>query len=542
MMDKKTNSFISGLTCAAALSAAAPSALATSSVATERPNVIFILLDDMGYSDVGSYGGEIRTPHLDRLANEGLRFTNFYNASKCEPTRASLLTGLYWPVAQLGAKRGMTLGEAMREAGYATCALGKWHIDGNPVNRGFDRYFGHLSGASPFFLPLNDTWRVDRTPFKTDDQSFYATDAFTDFTIDFIRTNRRETPEKPFFVYLAYNAPHNPLQARRADIMRYRGSYLKGWDVIREERYQRMVELGMINPETTPLSERPQNVPAWDSLTPEQKDLEDLRMSVYAAMIDSVDQNVGRLLDVLEEEGIADNTLIMFMSDNGASPYWRTDEIMLARDRLPGDRHSNWEIGLGWANASNTPFRLYKRNQHEGGILTAMIAWWPKGIRNGGRIVHDKSHIIDIMPTILDAGQGTYPEEFAGRENPPLPGKSMVPLFRNQKREPHDALYFLLYDHAAIRVDDWKLARVDGLPWELFNLSTDRTETRDLVGKHPEVAQRLEQQFNAWLREVGMQDYDNPTPRDHQRDDRGGGLPYVPSAMPEHLRDRYPLP
>jgi len=507
-----------------------------------RPNIILIVTDDLGHSDIGAWGGEIRTPNLDWLAKEGLRFTQFYNASKCEPSRASLLTGLYWPVTGLGGKRGITLGEALRGAGYATCALGKWHIDGNPVHRGFDRYFGHLSGASPFFPPLNNSWRVDTNPFTTDDPDFYVTDALTDFTIDFIRTNRRTAPEKPFFVYLGYNAPHNPLQAPHEDILRYRGSYLKGWDVLREERYQRMIGQGLIDPEATPLSPRPQNIPAWDSLTPEQKDLEDLRMSVYAAMIDRLDQNIGRLLDGLRAEGVAENTLILFLSDNGASPYWRTDRPMLAAGRLPGDRNSNWEIGLGWANAANTPFRLYKRNQHEGGILTPMIAWWPAGIRNGGRKVSDVSHIIDILPTLLDAGQGSYPAQSAGRANPPLPGKSLLPLFKDQTREPHHALYFLLYDHAAIRSGNWKLARVDGHPWELFDLSSDRTETRDLATEHPEITQRLERQFTTWLTEVNMQNYTNPTPPEDRRDDRGGGVPYVPSAMPNRLKDRLPLP
>lgn len=507
-----------------------------------RPNVIVILLDDLGFSDLGCYGGEIPTPHIDRLAAEGLRFTNFYNAAKCEPSRAAIITGLYWPVAKLGAKRGLTLGEAMREAGYATCAIGKWHLDGNPVDRGFDRYFGHLGGASSYFPPLNDSFHLDGTPWQPDDPDFYATDGFTDFAIEFIENGQRQDAKKPFFIYLAYNAPHNPLQAPDEDIARHRGRYLVGWDEIRRRRHARQVELGLIDPETTPLSPRPQNVPAWDSLSPEQQDLEDLRMAVYAAMVDRLDQNVGRLLGTLEKLGIGDRTLIFLLSDNGASPFWRTDRPMLAAGKLPGDRDSNWEIGLGWANASNTPLRLYKRNQHEGGTLTPMLARWPDGIVQPGRQVPQLTGIIDIMPTLLQVAGGTYPAKFRGRENPPLSGHSLVPLFENREVTLHDKMYFVLYDHAALREGDLKLVRVDGRPWELFDLAADRTETRDLAAAQPETVRRLTAKFDDWRRSVGLGKYNNPS-KDHElRDDRGGGVPYVPSAMPPGLRDRRPVP
>ena len=510
--------------------------------AGERPNIVFVMLDDLGYSDIGPYGGEIETPTLDRLANEGVRFTDFYNASKCEPTRASVMSGLHWPVAGLGHRNGMTLGEVMRGSGYATFAIGKWHLNGNPVGRGFDRYFGHLSGASAFFPPVNPSFRLDREPYRPEDPDFYATDAMTDYAIRFIEESHERDPEKPFFLYLSYNAPHNPLQAPREDIMRYRGKYLKGWDRLREERYQRMVEMGLLDPETAPLSPRPENVPAWDSLTPEQQNLEDLRMAVYAAMVDRVDRNLARFLEAMDRLGKSENLLVLFMSDNGASPYWRTDEIMLRRGRLPGDPESNWEIGLGWANASNTPYRLYKRNQHEGGVNTPLIAWWPGVIQDGGEWVRQPGHIIDLMPTFLDVAGGEYPENHDGKPNPPLPGRSLAPLFRGDEREPPEALYFLLFDHAAIRIGDWKLARVDGHPWELFDLSTDRTETRDRVDAMPEKAGELERAFEEWLSEVGMEDYNNPTPPADSRDDRGEGYEYIPSAMPPELKNRYPLP
>lgn len=507
-----------------------------------RPDIVLVLLDDLGFSDIPAYGGEVETPTLDRLAAEGVRFTSFYNSAKCEPTRASLMSGLYWPVTRLNLQRGMTIGQVLQGADYATFAIGKWHLGGNPVNRGFDRYFGHLSGASPFFPPISDTFRLNDQRFQTNDPDWYATDAMTDFAIQFIEESHNADPDKPFFLYLAYNAPHNPLQARRDDIMRYRGRYLEGWDAIREQRHQRQLEMGMFGDKNAPLSPRPVNVPSWDSLTPGQQDLEDLRMSVYAAMVDSVDQNLTRLLARLDELGRSDNLLFLFMSDNGASPFWRTDEIMLARDRLPGDTHSNWEIGLGWANASNTPFRLYKRNQHEGGILTPVIAWYSGGVGNPGGWIHEPSHIIDLMTTFMDVSGAEYPETFNGEPNPPLPGKSLMPLLRGEERASHEALYFLLYDHAAVRMGDWKLARVDGLPWELFNLAEDRTETNDLSKEMPEKAAAMKQRFKDWLVEVGMTHYDNPTPADIRRDDRGGGVKYVPSAMPAHLQYRYPLP
>ncbi|TVP74991.1 MAG: arylsulfatase [Puniceicoccaceae bacterium] len=510
--------------------------------AQTRPDIVYVLLDDLGFSDIGPYGGEVATPTLDRLAAEGLRFTNFYNASKCEPTRASVMSGLYWPVTRLNLIRGMTIGEVLQGADYATFAIGKWHLAGNPVNRGFDRYFGHLGGFSPFFPPVHDSFRLNDQPYWPTDPEWFATNVMTDYAIEFIEESHQADPNKPFFLYLSYNAPHNPLQAPREDIMRYRGRYLKGWDVLRQERYQRQLAIGLFDEKTAPLSPRPRNVPAWDSLTPEQQDLEDLRMSVYAAMVDNVDQNLNRLLARLDELGRSDNLLVLFMSDNGASPYWRTDEDMLAKDRLPGDPRSNWEIGLGWANASNTPFRLYKRNQHEGGILTPMIAWYSGGVADPGGWIREPSHIIDLMTTFMDVSGAEYPATFKGEPNPPLPGKSLMPLLRGEQRESHEALYFLLYDHASIRQDDWKLARVDGLPWELFNLAEDRTETNDLAAQMPEKAASLEATFNQWLEAVDMTHYDNPTPPDHLRDDRGSGVPYIPSAMPPHLQYRYPLP
>jgi arylsulfatase len=502
---------------------------------TERPDILYILADDLGYSDLGSYGSEIKTPNLDRLASQGIRFSQFYNGSKCEPSRASIMSGHYWPVTGLGVQRGATLGEVMQAAGYATFALGKWHLNGSPIDRGFDRFFGHLSGASAFFPPLDASFRLDKEPFEVKDPEFYATDAITDYALDFIKASKRVEPKKPYFMYLAYNAPHNPLQAPREDIAKYRGKYLEGWTAIKERRYLRMQALGIISPKTK-LAPHPTNLPLWETLSPAQKDLEDLRMATYAAMIDRMDQNIGRLLDSLAADGLTENLLVIFMSDNGASPYARTDEIMLKQGKLPGDPGSNWEIGVGWAHISNTPLRLYKRNQHEGGISTPFIAWWPGQIAEPSSITAQPAHIIDLMPTFLELAGGSYSAAGKGKNLPPLPGKSLLPILQGETRKPHEALYFQLFDHRAIRVGNWKLTAVDGKDWELYDLAEDRSETNDLSQTQPDKVQELAAQWEHWWLEAYGKPYTqfrNPTPPAHLRDDRQGGAPYVPTAMPE---------
>jgi arylsulfatase len=506
-----------------------------SSLKESRPDIIYILVDDMGFSDLGSYGSEIDTPHLDRLAKEGIRFSQFYNASKCEPTRANIMSGHYWPVTGLGVQRGATIGEVMRTGGYATFALGKWHLNGHPKDRGFDRFFGHLSGASAFFPPLDQSFQYGRHRFNPKNPEFYLTDAITDHAIEFIKTTKQQNPDKPYFMYLAYNSPHNPLQAPRKDIGKYQGSYLQGWEHFKKQRFARMQEIGIIGEESK-LSPRPTNIPEWDSLTPAQKELEDLRMAVYAGMIDNLDQNVGRMLAELEAHDLDDNLLVIFMSDNGGSPYSRTDEAMLKNNTLPGDPGSNWEIGMAWANVSNTPFRLYKRNQHEGGISTPFIAWWPGRIAEPNSITTQPAHIIDLLPTFIELAGTDYAAAGKGKALPPLPGKSLLPIFAGQTREPHEELYFQLFDHRAIRSGDWKLTAVDGKAWELYNLGQDRSETNDLSESHPEKVQQLSANWESWwLKAKGSPyaEFRNPTPAAHLRDDRSGGAPYVPSAMPK---------
>jgi arylsulfatase A-like enzyme len=461
----------------------------------KRPNIIIILADDLGFSDVGCYGGEIRTPNIDKLAADGLRLTQFYNAAKCEPSRSSLLSGLYWQQAERGIKRGVTLGQALHAAGYTTLAAGKWHLDGNPVDRGFDRYFGFLNGASNYFKG-NEFFRLDRDVFKVPASGFYTTDAFTDYAIRFVEEGRKNAPEKPFFLYLAYNAPHDPLQAPTEDISRYKGKYAKGWDALRQERYQRQIGLGVIKKQWE-LSPRPDNIPAWDSLDAAHKKFEEERMAVYAAMVDRMDQDIGRLLGKLKEWKIEENTLVIFLSDNGGNPYDRTGK----RNIPPGGPDSAWEYGIAWANLSNTPFRLYKRNQHEGGIATPFIARWPAVIKNRGGMSDQPAHIIDIMATCVQLAGIDYHallEEKKESAAPPLVGKNLEPIFEGQKWEGHDALFFQLRDHRAVRAGPWKLSSHEGKPWELYRMDEDGTEVHDLAAKNPEKVKELEALYDRW--------------------------------------------
>ena len=461
-----------------------------------RPNILIILADDLGYSDLGCYGGEIATPNLDSLASKGLRFTAFYNSAKCEPTRASLMSGQYWQSCGLGLKQGLTMGQALRTAGYATFAVGKWHLDGNPVERGFDRYFGHLSGASDYFKG-NPSHRLDAQPFKpADDGKFYTTDANADYAIQFLSDSRRQNPDRPFFMYLAFNAPHSPLQAWPADIAKYRGKYLVGWDKLREQRYQRQIQLGITKPEWA-LSPRPETIPAWGELTDKEKEFEDARMAVYAAQVDRMDQAIGRVLAKVKELGQEENTLVIFLSDNGASPF---DHGKVQERRIEPllDGSSSLGYGLGWANLCATPFRHYKRNMFNGGSCTTCIASWPAGMKPHGEMTDQRAHIIDLMATIVDLGGVQWPAEVAGEKIAPLPGKSLRPIFLGEQRPPHDELYFKLMDHRAVISGDLKLVSDWGRPWELFNLATDRTELHDLTKAQPEQAARLEKLWNVW--------------------------------------------
>ena len=481
---------LSSLLVVAASSVFGPNLLCAAPTNT-RPNVIVILADDLGWSDLGCFGSEIHTPNLDRLAANGLRFSQFYNSAKCEPTRASLMSGQYWQDTGLGIKQGITMGQAMRGAGYATFAIGKWHLVGNPVERGFDHYFGHLSGASDCFKG-NASHRLDDKPFKVPtDGKFYTTDANADYAIKFITDSRQVHPDKPFFLYLAFNAPHGPIQAWPENIAKYRGKYKIGWDKIREQRYQRMIEQGVFKKEWS-LSPRPATIPAWDSLTEKEKDFEDLRMSIFAAMVDRMDQAIGRVLAQVKALGQESNTLVMFLSDNGGSPYDRG-----RRGTLP-DPGAAWEYGLGWAHVSCAPFLHYKRNMFNGGACPPFIAYWPAEIKQPGTVTDQRGHIIDLMATLMDLAGAPWPKEYDGKPLAALPGKSLRPIFAGETRAPHDVLYFELMDHRAVIAGDWKIAADWGRPWQLFNLANDRTELNDLAAKEPERFKQMTALWDKW--------------------------------------------
>ncbi len=471
--------------------------------ANERPNVVLILADDMGYSDLGCYGGEIATPNLDRLAGSGLRFTQFYNSAKCEPTRASLMSGQYWQTCGLGINKGITMGRAMKLANYDTFAVGKWHMKGNPVERGFDRYFGHLSGASDYFRG-NDSFRLDDKPIDvTQIKNFYTTDANADYATQFIDGAHQKNPDRPFFMYLAFNAPHSPMHAWSEDSTKYRGKYRKGWDQIRNERFERMQKLGVVQPAWT-LPPRPPTIPAWDTLNEEEQDFEDMRMAVYAAMVERMDQAIGRVLAKVEETGEFENTLVIFLSDNGASPYDHGNRSVEQLEKGIG----NINVGLGWAHLSATPFRHYKRNMYNGGSCTPCIVHWPAGIKDTGTITDQPGHIIDLMATCIDAAGGQWPSELNGKQLDPLPGKSLLPIFAGQQREGHDALYFQLFDHRAMIAGDWKLVSDWDRPWALYNLKEDRTEMRDLSKSEAERRIQMLQQWEEW-QEQNVKQFNN---------------------------------
>ena len=459
-----------------------------------RPNIILIMSDDMGISDIGCYGSEINTPVLDRLAAGGVRFTQFYNTAKCAQTRATLLSGRYYPEVGLSSLDDcITIAEGLRLGGYATLMTGKWHLGGNPVERGWDRYFGHLSGATNYFTG-DKSFRLDAEPYDVPQSGFYTTDANVDFAIRFLEESTR--PGRPFFLYIAFNAPHYPLQAPEEDVRKYLGRYKKGWDELREQRYGRMVEMGIIDGRW-PLSPRPDDVPAWDSLGEKEKAEHDLTMATFAAMVDRVDQNVGRLLAKLQAMGALDNTLILFLSDNGACPFQRTHQKTRDEGLMPWEPDSYWTYDKQWAHACNTPFRLYKRNQHEGGIATPLVAHWSKGIKEPGTITHEVGHLVDIMPTCLELAGVDYPAAYEGREVGPLRGISLAPIFEGIQRRPHKELFFLFGNraHMALRSGQWKLVAHDGGPWEMYDMEADRTELVDLAAKDP---QRFEAMVRRW--------------------------------------------
>jgi len=470
-------------------------ALITGMWAADKPNIILVMADDLGFADLGCYGSEIETPNLDTLAANGLRFTQFYNTAKCHSSRVSLLTGLYCDQAgSTKLSRGATIAEVLSDAEYFTAMVGKWHLSKQPTDFGFDRYWGHLSGATNFFtgdgsFRLNgEEWKVPET---LNGRPFYTTHAITDFALEFLEEATRG--DKPFLLYTAFNAPHYPLQAPEEAVRKYDGRYDHGWDKLRIERHRRQVDSGLL-PAKWKLSPRPEHVPAWDSLSDEERQWEADRMEVFAAMVDVVDQNMGRLVDFLKEKGIFDNTLILFCSDNGACPFERTR----GRYLKPWDAKSYWTYDASWAHAGNTPFRLYKQNQHEGGISSPLIAHWPAGLKaEPGAITHQPGHLIDFMATFIELADATYPERIGDRLMDPLQGKSLVPIFRGKTRQSRETLYFHFGTDRALRQGPWKLVSAKLGRWELYNLDEDRTELSDLSEQCPK---RVESMQAEWFR------------------------------------------
>ena len=497
--------------------------------AAERPNIVVILADDLGFSDLGCYGSEIDTPRLDTLAAEGLRFTQFYNTAKCHSSRVSLLTGLYCDEAGgASLSRGATMAEVLGAAGYQTAMAGKWHLDQQPTDFGFQRYWGHLSGSTNYFTG-DDTFRLNgekwAVPETLNGQPFYTTRAVADFAIDFM--DEMAGSGKPFFLYAAFNAPHYPLQAPEAAVKKYDGRYAAGWEALRVARHERQVDSGLL-PANWALSPRPDFIPAWDSLDPADRQWEEDRMEVFAAMVNELDQNVGRLVDYLKEKGILDNTLILFMSDNGACPFERTQ----GRYLKPWDPKSHWTYDASWAHLGNTPFRLFKQNQHEGGVSSPLIVHWPAGLKTQpGAVTDQPGHLIDIMATVMDAGGATYPGQIGARTMDPLKGASLLPIFRGETRAPHDSLYFHFGNDRAWREGPWKLVSAKLGRWELYNMDEDRTEFHDLAAQQPARVEAMQAKWFEFARDVDRLDPAKLkpvngalTPLNFRRDTKTGGV------------------
>lgn len=505
----------------------------------QKPNIVLIMADDMGFSDIGCYGGEIETPTLDSLAKNGIRFSQFYNAARCCPTRASLLTGLYpvetgigWMVGNLGYpgyegflnERCVTIAEALKEGGYQTYMSGKWHLGeqefSQPITRGFDKFYGTLNGAGSYFNPK--TLMNNQTPVLANNPGYYYTDAISDSAAQFIRDHLQHNKKNPFFLYVSYTAPHWPLHAPEEMIQKYDGVYDKGWDAIRQARYKRLVELGIINSEWE-ITPRDSDVRSWEK--EENKNWRARCMQVYAAQIDIMDQGIGRIVNELKHSNQLDNTLIIFLSDNGGcsnelkSPGWLNlgDTIFNGKPMqagsdpsiMPGGPDTYASYGLPWANVSNTPFREYKIWTHEGGIATPFIAHFPKKINKTNTIVHQPAHIIDIMATFLDLADMNYPEMYNGNQIKPTKGKSLLPVFKGNNETIHND--FLFWEHTgkrAARKGKWKIVSLAGKDWELYNMEIDRTELNDLSLENPGILQELESAYDHWANNNGVLTYE----------------------------------
>jgi arylsulfatase A-like enzyme len=521
-----------------------------------RPNIVVILADDLGYSDVGCYGGEIATPNLDYLAANGVRFRRFYNTSRCCPTRASLLTGMYNHNAGIGemttdrnlpgyrgalSSNAVTLAEVLKAAGYHTGMVGKWHVSNTieqkdpqaqlrwlnhqdehplfspveqyPVNRGFEKYYGNLWGVVDYFDPfslVNGTEAVKNVP-----GDYYHTNAINDSAVSYIKAFSKDN--KPFFLYVAETAPHWPLQALPEDIKKYENTYKVGWDQIREARYKKMVQLGLIDPTKAPLSPRMAADLTWENNPDREWDAR--AMAVHAAMVDRMDKGIGEIINALKETGKLQNTLILFLSDNGASPenamqygvgFDRPGETRsgqkiaypVKKDVLPGPQTTFSSIGPRWANVSNTPYQLAKAESYEGGIRTPMIAFWPTGIRLPKGSFSDRvGHVMDFMATFVELAHTTYPAVYRGNTIKPMQGSSLLPAFNSANASGHTILFNEHFGARYVRYDGWKLVSRNNEQWHLSRIDDDETEVNDLAAQNPDIVQKLDKMWQDWAKE-----------------------------------------
>ncbi len=514
---------------------------------TTKPNVVLILNDDMGYSDLGCYGGEVQTPNLDRLAANGLRFSQFYNTARCSPSRASLLTGLHPHQTGVGIltydsgpegyagnlnHRCVTIPQVLKANGYRTYMSGKWHVasslteptDTWPMQRGFDEFYGTIIGAGSFYDPNTLTRGNDNIEHEAKAPGFFYTDAISDQAVAYIERHRREHPDTPFFEYVAYTAPHWPLHAHDEDIAKYKGRFDAGWDTLREARLARLIRSGILDRQWQ-LSPRDPTQPAWSDA--EHKAWLARCMEVYAAQIDRMDQGIGRILAALERTGQLENTIVIFLADNGACAEdipenvpidELVEKLMIAKShtrdgepvhfgndpsRMPGPENTYQSYGQAWANLSNTPFRYYKHWIHEGGIATPLIVHWPGGIAARNEIRHAPGYLPDIMATIVDLTGSSYPDTFDGNPIAPLEGMSLAPTFERDGLA-RDAMFWEHEGNAAVRSGKWKLVRAYPGPWELYDLEADRTELHDVAAQHPERVADMARQYEAWAARCGV--------------------------------------